>query len=196
MTAADVLPPNNSAVLVAQIRRELIGRVDRGIGEHCRAREVCEKLLSYASPLELYAEEIDPKRGRHLGNFPQAFTHLALINAVMHVIQTEQAVQAAVRAAHPVGLLAWATGCAYGQVRSCIQVDHASGVVSLLNGPRSASEAITDGGPAPWLLRVVAHPGRGHVEISRDACCSAEWCPAARGGCVRHRVRGPARLRG
>jgi hypothetical protein len=45
------------------------------------ARKLCEKLLSYASPLQLYAEEIDPRTGRHLGNFPQAFTHLALINA-------------------------------------------------------------------------------------------------------------------
>jgi len=60
------------------------------IGELARARDLCEKLLSYASPLELYAEEIDPKSGRHLGNFPQAFTHLALINAVMHVIHSEQ----------------------------------------------------------------------------------------------------------
>jgi GH15 family glucan-1,4-alpha-glucosidase len=59
------------------------------IGEHDRARSLCERLLSYASPLELYGEEIDPKSGRHLGNFPQAFTHLALINAVMHVIKTE-----------------------------------------------------------------------------------------------------------
>jgi GH15 family glucan-1,4-alpha-glucosidase len=63
------------------------------IGEHNRARQLCEKMLSYASPLELYAEEIDPKTGRHLGNFPQAFTHLALINAVMHVIKTEEAIQ-------------------------------------------------------------------------------------------------------
>ena len=69
------------------------------IGEHRRARELCEKLLSYASPLELYAEEIDPKTGRHLGNFPQAYTHLALINAVMHVIHTEQTLQATTRAA-------------------------------------------------------------------------------------------------
>ena len=38
----------------------------------------------------LYAEEIDPRSGRHLGNFPQAFTHLALINAVMHVVNSEQ----------------------------------------------------------------------------------------------------------
>jgi hypothetical protein len=46
-------------------------------------------LLSFAGPLELYAEEIDPHSGQHLGNFPQAFTHLALINAVLHVIKLE-----------------------------------------------------------------------------------------------------------
>jgi GH15 family glucan-1,4-alpha-glucosidase len=60
------------------------------IGELERARKLCERLLSFASPLELYAEEIDPHGGRHLGNFPQAFTHLALINAVMHVIRAER----------------------------------------------------------------------------------------------------------
>jgi GH15 family glucan-1,4-alpha-glucosidase len=60
------------------------------IGEVARARDLCEKLLSYASPLQLYAEEIEPRSGRHLGNFPQAFTHLALINAVLHVIRHEQ----------------------------------------------------------------------------------------------------------
>ncbi len=60
------------------------------IGEHRRARELCEKMLSYASPLQLYAEEIDARTGRHLGNFPQAFTHLAQINAIMHVIRADQ----------------------------------------------------------------------------------------------------------
>ena len=64
------------------------------IGEVSRARELCEKLLSYASSLQLYAEEIDPRSGRHLGNFPQAFTHLALINAVMHVIRADEALEA------------------------------------------------------------------------------------------------------
>ena len=59
------------------------------IGEVGRATQLCERLLSFASPLGLYAEEIDPETGRHLGNFPQAFTHLALINAVMHVIRAE-----------------------------------------------------------------------------------------------------------
>ncbi len=60
-----------------------IGQLDRG-------RRLCERLLSYASPLGLYGEEIDPETGRHLGNFPQAFTHLALINAVMHIIHAEE----------------------------------------------------------------------------------------------------------
>ncbi|WP_402466979.1 glycoside hydrolase family 15 protein [Isoptericola aurantiacus] len=60
------------------------------IGEVEQARTLCERLLSFASSLNLYAEEIDPRTGRHLGNFPQAFTHLALINAVMHVIRAEE----------------------------------------------------------------------------------------------------------
>ena len=59
------------------------------IGEYDRARQLCAKLLSFAGPLQLYAEEIDPHTGHQLGNFPQAFTHLALINAVIHVIKLE-----------------------------------------------------------------------------------------------------------
>lgn len=61
------------------------------IGELARAKTLCSKLLSSASSLGLYAEEIDPHSGRHLGNFPQAFTHLALINAVTAVIKAERA---------------------------------------------------------------------------------------------------------
>jgi GH15 family glucan-1,4-alpha-glucosidase len=61
------------------------------IGELDEARALLEKLLALASPLGLYAEEIDPRTGRHLGNFPQAFTHLALINATMQVIRAERA---------------------------------------------------------------------------------------------------------
>ena len=64
------------------------------IGEHERARDLCAKLLSFAGPLELYAEEIEPHSGKHLGNFPQAFTHLALINAVLHVIAHERTAEA------------------------------------------------------------------------------------------------------
>ncbi len=60
------------------------------IGEQRRARVLCERLLESSGWLDLYAEELDPPTGRHLGNFPQAFTHLALINAVSHVIADEQ----------------------------------------------------------------------------------------------------------
>jgi len=60
------------------------------IGERERARALCERLLESAGWLGLYAEELEPSSGRHLGNFPQAFTHLALINAVSHVIADEQ----------------------------------------------------------------------------------------------------------
>jgi GH15 family glucan-1,4-alpha-glucosidase len=59
------------------------------IGEVERARALCKKLLSFAGPLQLYAEEIEASTGEHLGNFPQAFTHLALIDAVWRLIDAE-----------------------------------------------------------------------------------------------------------
>ena len=56
------------------------------VGELQRARDLMERLLRTASPLGLYAEEFDPNTGRHLGNFPQAFSHLALIEATARMI--------------------------------------------------------------------------------------------------------------
>jgi alpha,alpha-trehalase len=63
------------------------------IGEVERAQELCERLLPFLSTLGLYAEELHPKTGRHLGNFPQAFTHLAQINAVVHLIRAQAGVE-------------------------------------------------------------------------------------------------------
>jgi alpha,alpha-trehalase len=60
------------------------------IGEHQRARDLMERLLRVASPLGLYAEEFDADTGRHLGNFPQAFSHLALIEAAGRIILAER----------------------------------------------------------------------------------------------------------
>ncbi|MFL6042048.1 MAG: glycoside hydrolase family 15 protein [Gaiellales bacterium] len=60
------------------------------IGDHQRARDLMERLLRVASPLGLYAEEFDAPTGRHLGNFPQAFSHLALIDAAARIIVTER----------------------------------------------------------------------------------------------------------
>jgi alpha,alpha-trehalase len=61
------------------------------IGEVDRARALFEKLISFAGPLHLYAEEIEVSTGQHLGNFPQAFTHLALIDAATRLIALEKA---------------------------------------------------------------------------------------------------------
>ena len=60
------------------------------IGELQRARDLLERLLRVASPLGLYAEEFDVETGRHLGNFPQAFSHLALLEAAARIIVSER----------------------------------------------------------------------------------------------------------
>jgi alpha,alpha-trehalase len=60
------------------------------IGELQRARDLMERLLRVASPLGLYAEEFDADTARHLGNFPQAFSHLALIQAAARIIVAER----------------------------------------------------------------------------------------------------------
>jgi len=60
------------------------------VGEVVRARDTLERLLRVASPLGLYAEEFDVGTGRHLGNFPQAFSHLALIEAAGRIILAER----------------------------------------------------------------------------------------------------------
>ncbi len=60
------------------------------VGFEQRARDLMERLLSVASPLGLYAEEFDTQTGRHLGNFPQAFSHLALIEAAARIILIER----------------------------------------------------------------------------------------------------------
>jgi GH15 family glucan-1,4-alpha-glucosidase len=60
------------------------------IGEDQRARDLMERLLRVASPLGLYAEEFDADTAHHLGNFPQAFSHLALIEAAARIILHER----------------------------------------------------------------------------------------------------------
>ena len=59
------------------------------VGELQQARDLMERLLRIASPLGLYAEEFDADTGRHLGNFPQAFSHLALMEAAARIVVPE-----------------------------------------------------------------------------------------------------------
>jgi GH15 family glucan-1,4-alpha-glucosidase len=63
------------------------------VGELQRARDMMDRLLRIASPLGLYAEEFDAGTGRHLGNFPQAFSHLALMEAAARIVIPEMLAQ-------------------------------------------------------------------------------------------------------
>jgi GH15 family glucan-1,4-alpha-glucosidase len=59
------------------------------VGEMDRAQSLMERLLRIASPLGLYAEEFEVERARHLGNFPQAFSHLALLDAAARIVLSD-----------------------------------------------------------------------------------------------------------
>jgi GH15 family glucan-1,4-alpha-glucosidase len=63
------------------------------IGELNRARDLMDRLLKVASPLGLYAEELEASNGHQLGNFPQAFSHLALLQAAARIIVAERTVE-------------------------------------------------------------------------------------------------------
>jgi GH15 family glucan-1,4-alpha-glucosidase len=63
--------------------------VARG-GDVRAATRAFERLLSYANDVGLFAEEIDPDTGAALGNFPQAFTHIGLINAALTLAECHE----------------------------------------------------------------------------------------------------------
>lgn len=65
----------------------LAGRVDR-------AREVFERAAGYVNDVGLLAEEVDPTTGELLGNFPQAFSHIGLVNAAWAISEAEKRVAA------------------------------------------------------------------------------------------------------
>jgi GH15 family glucan-1,4-alpha-glucosidase len=61
------------------------------MGAHAEARACVDRMLEVASPLGLWSEEIDPASGGLLGNFPQAFTHIGLVNAAVTLSQENAA---------------------------------------------------------------------------------------------------------
>jgi GH15 family glucan-1,4-alpha-glucosidase len=85
--AIDGLPPGEGAFLPCTFwladNLALQGRIDE-------AREIFERLLSLRSEVGLLAEEYDPERRRQLGNYPQAFTHVALVNTAFNLARAEQ----------------------------------------------------------------------------------------------------------
>jgi GH15 family glucan-1,4-alpha-glucosidase len=60
----------------------MAGRVER-------AREVFDRAAGYVNDVGLLAEEVDPANGDLLGNFPQAFSHIGLVNAAWAINEAE-----------------------------------------------------------------------------------------------------------
>jgi GH15 family glucan-1,4-alpha-glucosidase len=60
-------------------------------GEVTAARPTFERAVAYANDVGLLAEEVDPGGGEMIGNYPQAFSHIGLVNAAWAITQAEQA---------------------------------------------------------------------------------------------------------
>ncbi len=78
----DGLPPGEGAFLACSFwladNFVLLGRLDD-------ARRLFERLLDLRNDLGLLAEEYDPRAGRQVGNFPQAFSHVAIVNTAYNL---------------------------------------------------------------------------------------------------------------
>ena len=82
----DGLPPGEGAFLACSF-----WYVDNLVlaGQHAEARQMFERLLTLRNDVGLLAEEYDPRSGQQLGNFPQAFSHVALIVSAYNVSASE-----------------------------------------------------------------------------------------------------------
>jgi GH15 family glucan-1,4-alpha-glucosidase len=82
----DGLPPGEGAFLACSFwladNYVLLGRIDE-------ARELFERLLSLRNDVGLLAEEFDPRLSRQVGNFPQAFSHVALVNTAYNLTRAQ-----------------------------------------------------------------------------------------------------------
>ena len=86
-TSIDGLPGGEGAFLACTWW--LVGGLCR-MDEIQEAQRHFERLLTYASPLGLYSEEVDPATGALLGNYPQAFTHIGLINSAVTLQRAQE----------------------------------------------------------------------------------------------------------
>ncbi|MGB6554978.1 MAG: glycoside hydrolase family 15 protein, partial [Candidatus Binataceae bacterium] len=87
-TGVDGLPPGEGAFLACTFW--LVDNLAL-TGRYTDAREIFERLLALRNDLGLLSEEYDPRLKRQVGNFPQAFTHVSLVNSAHNLTLAEQA---------------------------------------------------------------------------------------------------------
>jgi GH15 family glucan-1,4-alpha-glucosidase len=85
-TGIDGLPPGEGAFLACSF---WLADNYLLLGRKADARRLFHRLKGYANDVGLFAEEYDPEDERMLGNFPQAFSHVALINTALNLAQEE-----------------------------------------------------------------------------------------------------------
>jgi GH15 family glucan-1,4-alpha-glucosidase len=93
--ADDGLPPGEGAFLPCSF---WLADCLTMIGRHDEAHELFDRLAGLANDVGLIAEEYDPRLGRQVGNFPQAFTHVGLVNTAMNLDRADAATPAEARA--------------------------------------------------------------------------------------------------
>ena len=82
----DGLPPGEGAFLACSF---WLADAYAQLGRRDEAAELFERLLAVRNDLGLLAEEYDPVAGRQLGNFPQAFSHVGLINTALNLTRAD-----------------------------------------------------------------------------------------------------------
>jgi GH15 family glucan-1,4-alpha-glucosidase len=99
-TTSDGLPPGEGAFLACSF-----WLVDAYILQNrlAEARDLFDRLLELRNDVGLLSEEYDPRAGRLVGNFPQAFTHVALINSAFNLTRFEKPVEQRARPAQAQG---------------------------------------------------------------------------------------------
>src|SRR6185295_9169105 len=80
----DGLPPGEGAFLACSF---WLADALCMLGRHEEARALFERVAALANDVGLLAEQCDPSAGRFLGNFPQAFSHVGLVNTAMNLYQ-------------------------------------------------------------------------------------------------------------
>ena len=127
-------------------------------GQPVRARAVFERAADFVNDVGLLAEEVDPLSGELLGNFPQAFSHIGLVNAAWAISESERQTQSDLK-------ICWIPVGSLDQTLSSMEATCAATSVKAGHFPTTSSPINPDGGGPCRRLQggnpMVLHLSRG-----------------------------------